>query len=538
MGNVSLFATSMAASVASTAPARVGSAGLAASLGALRLRRMRARRHRLQSKWRAKAVVLPPGPGRTWKNVIEAAASQRADLRRRPRVEEELEKWWTTISDSMRSPGRAVGTAIGKEAYVQVSRLVTKALEVDFDTDDAQAIAEDDWAHDTRGAAELPRERFLDGLLELADIQIQALHEEATVEFLGGLFQRISTVDSEGRWCWRDEGDVTASGTQELCSCNCAGTDLLAAATSPGASIPPPPLPPLPPLPPPPQPPHSPRSPPLQSSQSPPLPSQSAPSPLPPQHGNDAGTACDVRWVPSEWTDFRPRTYPSSLPGTVDSPLGASLAVNYEERARAMPRPSRSPQRARTQLARPNSSLQRARSHLPREVNHAAEASDDDGSAPRVLSLDHTLYDFQMLGAGPSISGRPITVSGSRVARSVGGLKPRLRDVPWSRGPPSPSTLAAMPRPLSAVCLGGAARSSVASGAPMLPSERLLLRRRQACGASDHAACRARHSSEADAYGKHERELGVTTPTLGARWYSDSPSTRSLTPPCRNAYIF
>ena len=98
----------------------------------------------------------------------------RAKLRKDPQVIAALDQWWEVVVNSLVASGQMVdrdgdGTVdaeIDKREYVRISRCLFKALMPEWDEEEAQSSAEDDWDSDSKGAATLGRRDFLDSIFQ------------------------------------------------------------------------------------------------------------------------------------------------------------------------------------------------------------------------------------------------------------------------------------------------------------------------------------------------------------------------------------
>lgn len=94
----------------------------------------------------------------------------RAKLRIHPDVVEQLQLWWNTAQNSMRQAHGAdyEASAVTRNEYVKVSRLLSKVMLEEFDEDQAQQCAEEDFATDAKGQETLSREQFMNAIYECA----------------------------------------------------------------------------------------------------------------------------------------------------------------------------------------------------------------------------------------------------------------------------------------------------------------------------------------------------------------------------------
>ena len=114
------------------------------------------------------------GEGEEGQYCTQETLQLRYKLRRNPEVMHELHLWWETALRSMKHGGAGAvepaGAVAPRDDYFSLCRCVYKALYEDYDRDEAQACAEEDWVNDCGGAMTLSRERFMDSWFELADL--------------------------------------------------------------------------------------------------------------------------------------------------------------------------------------------------------------------------------------------------------------------------------------------------------------------------------------------------------------------------------
>jgi hypothetical protein len=104
-------------------------------------------------------------------------------LRHHRLVIAELQRWWLTILRSR--PKRSVD-GIEHDEYIELSKLIFKALIPAYNADDATASAEEDWIADCKGAPFLSRGLFLDSLFELCDVRALAPRRGSNSNHLHG----------------------------------------------------------------------------------------------------------------------------------------------------------------------------------------------------------------------------------------------------------------------------------------------------------------------------------------------------------------
>ena len=143
---------------------------------------------------------------------------QRAELRHHPDITAELQNWWVVAQQSMRSVhgDEYSATSATRDEYVKISRLLCKSMMQDFDSNEAERIAQEDFLHDAQGNATISREQFMDALFELADLWTKTIEPQEYVDFLHTLFLRIAKHDDGGTFFfWRQERDVQYGGYQD-----------------------------------------------------------------------------------------------------------------------------------------------------------------------------------------------------------------------------------------------------------------------------------------------------------------------------------
>jgi hypothetical protein len=98
----------------------------------------------------------------------DSAFLARAQLRMHPEVAVELQHWWETVQRSMRQTHGAAyaASAVTREEYIKVSRLLSKSMMEEFDPAEAQRAAEEDFEADAAGGDTLTREQFMDAIFE------------------------------------------------------------------------------------------------------------------------------------------------------------------------------------------------------------------------------------------------------------------------------------------------------------------------------------------------------------------------------------
>jgi hypothetical protein len=129
---------------------------------------------------------------RSWKPIRQhtmKALQTRGMLRWHPDVGAALEAWWAAMR---RSTGGA--DSVSEGAYVRLSKRLYGALNEEYDEDDAEATARDEWAeemekHGQPGALSPPM--LKSALFEVADLFTEEIDAAEYAAFLWGLLERL-----------------------------------------------------------------------------------------------------------------------------------------------------------------------------------------------------------------------------------------------------------------------------------------------------------------------------------------------------------
>ena len=109
-----------------------------------------------------------------------SATQRRLNLRTHPKVTEALEAWWsaairssTPVWRSALEESHATGEPpqLNQEQYTVALKKIFKAMSEEYDDDDAEDTAEEEWEHDRKGMYFLDSGLFMDGIFELADVR-------------------------------------------------------------------------------------------------------------------------------------------------------------------------------------------------------------------------------------------------------------------------------------------------------------------------------------------------------------------------------
>lgn len=136
---------------------------------------------------------------------------ERLTLRSHPHVSAALEGW---CSAARAAPGSNEDTVfmVQHDAYVGIMCKVIKAMEEEWDEEDAMETAEAEWEHDRRGFDHLDAELFKDSIFELADLCAWA---PAVLLYACSLFMLASTPRARALGHTRDEtGTSSVSGEE------------------------------------------------------------------------------------------------------------------------------------------------------------------------------------------------------------------------------------------------------------------------------------------------------------------------------------
>ena len=137
------------------------------------------------------------------------AVLERSRLRQKPAIVAELQKWWETVGNSLRSGADTSIASVGKDEYVRINRLMAKSMTADFTEKEASAAAEEDWIEDAKGQDSLARQGFMDGIFELADVWTNKVDEKEYVEFLSTLLGKLANSPDGGKtFVWKEESEI------------------------------------------------------------------------------------------------------------------------------------------------------------------------------------------------------------------------------------------------------------------------------------------------------------------------------------------
>ena len=166
-------------------------------------------------KWVAEQTYVPSSSG------FGTSRDARA-LRHNPHVSAALELWWSTAvsaipaaglnfspvgwRDDSSRPGSApplrprhLPATMRRSQYILASRKMYKALHEIWDSEDAQASAEEDWERDSEGKPGLDRARFYICWFELADLWTDDIDRDEYVDFLEAQREIITERLPDGR---------------------------------------------------------------------------------------------------------------------------------------------------------------------------------------------------------------------------------------------------------------------------------------------------------------------------------------------------
>ena len=185
----------------------------------LRCSEMQARRRKPLRKWATLAGSRQGEPDGSEQYSPESL-QRRYQLRQHPDVVRALQDWWSAAQSSVQGGGgdSCEVEHLTRDDYVRLCMLVYQAVLENYDEDEARSAAEADWEHDTRGAAELGCDLFMDALFELADLWTEHNVEAAAyVGFLTTLLHRLAVAggkyaDPAGALGWRAAEEVSYGG--------------------------------------------------------------------------------------------------------------------------------------------------------------------------------------------------------------------------------------------------------------------------------------------------------------------------------------
>ena len=121
--------------------------------------------------------------------------AMRLALRQDARVMHELESFWKVYA-------KQADSTVSKGEYLAVHVKFALVLIPDTTPEEALRAAEDDWASDAKGAANMSKECLFDCLFELTDMWCTGIDGGEYATFLDNLFKRITvkvTTSADGR---------------------------------------------------------------------------------------------------------------------------------------------------------------------------------------------------------------------------------------------------------------------------------------------------------------------------------------------------
>ena len=90
---------------------------------------------------------------------------RRYQIRRHPDVVRALQDWWSAAQSSVQGGGDGSRVEhLSRDDYCAMCIRIYRAMLENYDEDEARESAEADWEHDTRGAAGLGCDPFMDAL--------------------------------------------------------------------------------------------------------------------------------------------------------------------------------------------------------------------------------------------------------------------------------------------------------------------------------------------------------------------------------------
>ena len=140
----------------------------------------------------------------------DVAVRKRAAVRHDPEVCKYLHMWWqvalaaqeeSSVQESLETTAEP---SLSKELYIRMMKKIYMVMIEEYDDEDAEECAEEDWEKDARGGSVLHREDFGDAIFELADVWTRTCETEEYVEFLRELYGRVATADGH----WKDDAQI------------------------------------------------------------------------------------------------------------------------------------------------------------------------------------------------------------------------------------------------------------------------------------------------------------------------------------------
>jgi len=192
-----------------------------AMVGAGRMLRLKIKAHEFRQSQiifetaNEKVVVPFHKQGRLSMNT-SSKIEERLRLRREPAVVQVLQVWWLAALRTELAACADVcggGVYLHKETYVKLSRKLYKVMVEDWDEEDANAVAEDEWFKDAEcgdgGERRMSRDLFCDAIFEFADVYTLGIGAAEYADFLWRLFRKIATGHDPSEYAWKDDANIT-----------------------------------------------------------------------------------------------------------------------------------------------------------------------------------------------------------------------------------------------------------------------------------------------------------------------------------------
>lgn len=102
--------------------------------------------------------------------------AKRLSLRRDALVSDTLQKWWKVMQNTFAVSEKVPCVCLTEDQFVVVLRKIAKTLLAadEYDKDDVEQAAREDWAVDSCGQEQMTREMFMDALFELCGARAAA----------------------------------------------------------------------------------------------------------------------------------------------------------------------------------------------------------------------------------------------------------------------------------------------------------------------------------------------------------------------------
>jgi len=120
--------------------------------------------------------------------------AKRLSLRRDALVSDTLQKWWKVMQNTFAVSEKVPCVCLTEDQFVVVLRKIAKTLLAadEYDKDDVEQAAREDWAVDSCGQEQMTREMFMDALFELCDLWTDGISAQEYHDFLVALLKQVA----------------------------------------------------------------------------------------------------------------------------------------------------------------------------------------------------------------------------------------------------------------------------------------------------------------------------------------------------------